>query len=74
MWQAKGGFTGESRLMVDAILQEISEHARRLIEKWGQQNAPPPAHVYSLDNIAGGGLHIVQKTFIGDFEVPDYLL
>lgn len=56
-------------LTIDAILQEISEHARQLVGKWGQENVPPPAHVFSLDNIQGGGLHVVQKTFIGNFEV-----
>ena len=69
MWQAKGGNSYERLLTVDAILQEIADNAQRLVGKWGQQNAPPPATVYSLNNMKGGGLHIVQKTFIGDFEV-----
>lgn len=55
--------------MVEAIVEVISERVRRLIEKWGQDNLPPPAHVYSLDNGMGGGLHVIQKTFQGDFEV-----
>jgi hypothetical protein len=55
--------------MVEAIVQEISEQAKKLLEVWGQENAPPPAHIYSLDNIQGGGLHVIQKTFQGNFEV-----
>ena len=55
---------------VEVIVERISEHARSLVEKWGQENAPPPAHIYSLDNMMGGGLHVIQKTFVGDFEVP----
>jgi mannosyl-oligosaccharide glucosidase len=74
MWQAKGGNSYERLLTVDAILQEIADNAQRLVGKWGQQNAPPPANVYSLNNMKGGGLHIVQKTFIGDFEVITTLL
>lgn len=50
-------------------MEEISERARQLLEKWGQENAPPPAHIYALNNRQGGGLHVIQKTFIGDFEV-----
>ena len=56
-------------LKVDAIVQEISKHAKQLVEKWGQENLPPPPHVYSLENTRGGGLQVIQKTFQGDFEV-----
>lgn len=70
MWKAKGYSILENwGLMVEAIVEEISEHARKLVEKWGEENAPPPAHIYSLDNRQGGGLHVIQKTFVGDFEV-----
>jgi hypothetical protein len=54
---------------VEAIVQAISDHARVLLQKWGQENAPPPADIYSLDNVQGSGLHVIQKTFQGDFEV-----
>ena len=56
-------------LIVDAIVQAITQRAQQLLQKWGQENVPPPPHFYSLDNIQGGGLHVIQKTFQGDFEV-----
>ena len=56
-------------MIIEAIVQAISDHARVLLQKWGQENAPPPADIYSLDNIQGSGLHVIQKTFQGDFEV-----
>jgi len=56
-------------LRLDGILQAISLHANKLIQKWGQENAPPPAHVYSLEGQEGGGLQVIQKTFQGNFEV-----
>jgi hypothetical protein len=50
-------------------VEEISTRAQQLVQKWGQENIPPPAHIYSLGNSQGSGLHVIQKTFIGDFEV-----
>jgi hypothetical protein len=57
-------------MIIEAIVQAISDHARVLLQKWGQENAPPPADIYSLNNVQGSGLHVIQKTFQGDFEVP----
>ena len=57
VWQAK-----------EAIVGEISENARRLIGIWGQDNTPPPAHIFSLTNKQGPGLQVIQKIFHGEFE------
>ena len=57
-------------LITEGIVEEISRHAQKLVDRWGEENAPPPAHIYSLESHEGGGLHVVQKTFQGDFEVP----
>ncbi|KAK4690720.1 hypothetical protein P7C71_g6137, partial [Lecanoromycetidae sp. Uapishka_2] len=39
------------------------------IEKYGQDNAPPPWSVFTLPNAIGpGNMHIVQKVFEGPFE------
>jgi hypothetical protein len=70
MWQAKGNFCRDEILIVEAIVQEISRRAQQMVQKWGQENMPPPADVYSLANTHGGNLHVIQKTFQGDFEVP----
>ena len=48
---------------------EISTHAKAMVDKWGQENIPPPAAVYSLENRRDGNLHVIQNTFQGDFEV-----
>jgi mannosyl-oligosaccharide glucosidase len=69
MWEAKGSLY-LYKLIVDTILRWVTEHGHRLIEKWGKENPPPPAYVYSLENRVGAGLQVVQKVFIGDFEVP----
>ena len=70
MWKAKGySLLKDWGLMVETILSEINELAMKLVQKWGQENAPPPAHLFSLDNRQGVGLHVIQKTFVGDFEV-----
>jgi len=68
MWRAKG-LNFIAALTTEGIVQAITQHAEPLIQKWGEENAPPPAHIYSLDNHKGGGLHVVQKTFQGEFEV-----
>jgi mannosyl-oligosaccharide glucosidase len=40
------------------------------IAKYGTDNPPPPAQVYTIDNQPGeGNLHLVQKVFTGAFEV-----
>ena len=74
MWQAKRLSPRESRLITEAIIGKINEHATELIQKWGQENAPPPAHLYSLENVLGGNLHVIQKTFQGDFEVFPFVI
>ncbi|OCK78107.1 glycoside hydrolase family 63 protein [Lepidopterella palustris CBS 459.81] len=40
-----------------------------LLSKYGEDNAPPPAQVYTISNEVGrGNLHLVQKVFEGAFE------
>lgn len=39
------------------------------VEKYGDQNVPPPAQFFTIDNEVGrGNMHIVQKVFEGSFE------
>src|ERR1700736_728928 len=57
--------------VIETIVQAISNHANELIATWGQENVPPPAHIYSVKNtpdVGMGGLYVVQKIFQGDFE------
>ena len=40
------------------------------LEKYGQDNAPPPWQMYTISNDPGqGNLHLVEKVFEGAFEV-----
>ena len=40
-----------------------------LFAKWGQENPPPPAQVYTIGHEPGtGNLHFIQKVFEGAFE------
>jgi len=40
------------------------------IRKYGAENPPPPAQVFTIRNAPGeGNLHYVQKVFKGAFEV-----
>jgi mannosyl-oligosaccharide glucosidase len=40
------------------------------IKKYGAENPPPPAQVFTIRNAPGeGNLHYVQKVFKGAFEV-----
>ncbi len=59
LWQAK-----------PIIFQQLKETIDFLAEKnLDNENAPPPWQVYQLQNNPGqGNVHIVQKTFEGDFE------
>jgi hypothetical protein len=59
---------------IDTILKWVTDRGQKLIQKWGKENPPPPAHVYSLENLQGAGLNVIQKVFAGDFEVSHLLL
>jgi mannosyl-oligosaccharide glucosidase len=55
---------------LDIAFSEIKQSVDYLVEKYGQENPPPPFAIYTLKNNAGiGNHHLVQKTFEGDFEV-----
>lgn len=48
----------------------MKEEIDKLIEQYGQDNAPPPWTIFALPNDAGpGNMHVVQKVFEGAFEV-----
>ncbi|KAL9615923.1 MAG: hypothetical protein Q9160_009149 [Pyrenula sp. 1 TL-2023] len=58
IWQVKNVMFGMMKTEVDA-----------LIAKYGQDNAPPPYHMFAIpNNVQTGNLHLVQKTFQGEFE------
>jgi mannosyl-oligosaccharide glucosidase len=39
------------------------------VEKYGDQNVPPPSQFFTVDNEVGrGNMHIVQQVFEGPFE------
>ena len=43
-----------------------------MIERYGQDNAPPPWSIFTMPNDIGpGNMHIVQKVFEGPFEVDN---
>jgi len=48
----------------------IQENLHRLMKKFGKENHPPPWDSFTLGNeFDEGNLHMVQKTFVGAFEV-----
>ncbi|KAH8695112.1 putative mannosyl-oligosaccharide glucosidase [Talaromyces proteolyticus] len=58
LWQAKTIMFASMKPTVDAI-----------IEKYGSDNPPPPAQLFTLPNVPGqGNIHFVQKVFEGAFE------
>lgn len=51
------------------LFGQLRSTVEEYIEKYGEENAPPPEQVYTLDNKIGpGNLHLVQKVFQGAFE------
>lgn len=50
----------------------IQENLNSLMKKFGKENHPPPWDSFTLGNVfEEGNLHMVQKTFVGAFEVLD---
>ncbi|KAL3427010.1 mannosyl oligosaccharide glucosidase [Phlyctema vagabunda] len=51
------------------LFKEMKEEVDKYIEKYGEQNPPPPQQVYTVSNDAGtGNMHLIQKVFEGSFE------
>ncbi|KAF2156237.1 glycoside hydrolase family 63 protein [Myriangium duriaei CBS 260.36] len=58
LWQAKS-----------AMFTSIKQVADQYIEKYTQENMPPPFQTFRIANSPGNGnIHIIQKTFEGPFE------
>lgn len=58
LWQTKPILFAHMKSQIDTLLG-----------KYGEDNAPPPAQVYTISNEPGrGNLHMVQKVFEGAFE------
>lgn len=58
LWQTKAVLFAHMKGQVD-----------QLVAKWGEENPPPPAQVYTIQNLPGrGNMHLVQKVFEGPFE------
>jgi mannosyl-oligosaccharide glucosidase len=58
LWQAKPVLFAHLKSNIDGML-----------EKYGQENPPPPAQLYTVDNEVGtGNFHAIQKVFEGPFE------
>jgi mannosyl-oligosaccharide glucosidase len=51
------------------VFMKLKEEIDVYLNKYGQENAPPPWQVYTVSNNAGfGNLHLIQKVFEGPFE------
>ncbi|KAJ5638418.1 mannosyl-oligosaccharide glucosidase [Penicillium herquei] len=58
LWQAKG-----------LMFMQMKEEVEPTIEKYGTENPPPPAQLFTIKHQPGNGnLHLVQKVFKGAFE------
>jgi mannosyl-oligosaccharide glucosidase len=58
LWQTK-------QILFKNLKDQIDEY----LEKYGEDNAPPPWQTYTIKNDPGtGNLHMIQKVFEGDFE------
>ena len=58
LWQAK-----------PILFKNMKEQLDEYLEKYGEENAPPPWQVYTITNNPGpGNMHMIQKVFEGDFE------
>lgn len=58
LWQAK-----------PILFKSLKEQIDGYLEKYGDENAPPPCQVFTIQNKPGpGNLHMIQKVFEGNFE------
>lgn len=52
------------------LFSQMKENVNDFVEKYGQENPPPPAQVFTVKNSPGdGNIQLVQKVFQGAFEV-----
>jgi hypothetical protein len=48
----------------------MKSEVNEMIQRFGQENPPPPAQVFTVKNAPGdGNIHLIQKVFKGAFEV-----
>lgn len=53
----------------------MKEQVDGYVAKYGSDNPPPPWQVFTIGNeIREGNLHLMQKVFMGAFEVSQYSL
>jgi mannosyl-oligosaccharide glucosidase len=58
LWQVKAMLFAHMKGQIDV-----------LVPKYGEENPPPPAQVYTIQHLPGrGNMHLVQKVFEGAFE------
>ncbi|KAJ4340911.1 Processing alpha glucosidase I [Didymella glomerata] len=58
LWQIKAVLFAHMKSQID-----------ELVPKYGQENPPPPAQIYTIQHSPGAGnIHMVQKVFAGAFE------
>ncbi|KAF2454506.1 glucosidase I [Lineolata rhizophorae] len=51
------------------LFAHLKRELEAVVEKYGQENPPPPWQLYTIANQMGqGNLHFIQKTFEGPFE------
>ena len=51
------------------LFKNLKESIDGYLEKYGQENVPPPWQTYTITHSPGtGNLHMIQKVFEGDFE------
>lgn len=54
----------------DILFMHIQENLQAIMAKYGKDNHPPAWDSFTLSNEFGvGNLHMVQKVFVGAFEV-----
>lgn len=52
------------------LFAQMKSEVNEMIQRFGQENPPPPAQVFTIKNVPGdGNIHLIQKVFKGAFEV-----
>ncbi|GFF35755.1 probable mannosyl-oligosaccharide glucosidase [Aspergillus lentulus] len=51
------------------LFAQMKSEVNEMIQRFGQENPPPPAQVFTIKNVPGdGNIHLIQKVFKGAFE------